>query len=96
MKIRLAQALKEKNRLASEVERLWGLIIRENSKREDMTPAIDVAKTFELADQAGLYVVKNGQVLLSNVVLTFNANGFWQPDQSIEVTDELSGAQFYA
>ena len=48
MKIRLAQALKEKNRLASEVERLWGLIIRENSKREDLTPAIDVAKTFEL------------------------------------------------
>ena len=48
MKSRLAQALKEKNRLASEVERLWGLIIRENSKREDMTPAIDVAKTFEL------------------------------------------------
>ena len=48
MKIRLAQALKEKNRLASEVERLWGLIIRENSKREDLTSVIDVAKTYEL------------------------------------------------
>ena len=61
-----------------------------------VTDGTTLATTFELADQAGLYVVKNGQVLLSNVVLTFNANGFWQPDQSIEVTDELSGAQFYA
>ena len=48
MKIKLAQALKEKNRIASEIQRLWGLIARENSTREDRTPLIDVAKSFEL------------------------------------------------
>ena len=55
MKIKLAQALKEKNRIASEIQRLWGLITRENSKREDLTPLIDVAKTYE---QVQLYTEK--------------------------------------
>ena len=52
--------------------------------------------TFELADQAGLYAVKGGQVLLENIPLTYNASGFWEAAEAIEATGELSGAQFYA
>lgn len=51
---------------------------------------------FELADKAGLYIVKNGQILKENVLLTYNASGFWQAAEIIEATAELSGAQFYA
>ncbi len=60
--------------------------------------ATDGAMTtnFELADKAGLYVVKNGQVLIENRVLTYNANGFWESTEAIEASEELSGAQFYA
>ena len=52
--------------------------------------------TFELADQAGLYIVKNGQVLMSNVPLAYNAAGFWEASTPISVSDELKSAQFYA
>ena len=60
------------------------------------TDGTTMSTTFELADKAGLYIVKNGQVVRENVALTFNANGFWEPSEPIQVTDELSGAQFYA
>lgn len=52
--------------------------------------------TFEVGDQAGLYVVKGGNVLYGNVKLTYNVSGFWEPVNAIDVTDEISGAQFYA
>lgn len=52
--------------------------------------------TFELADQAGLYIVKNGQVLMSNIPLTYNAAGFWEAATPISASDELKSAQFYA
>ena len=45
--ITLAQALKEKNRLAGELSRLWGLFQHENSCLEDHTRSIDVAKTLQ-------------------------------------------------
>ena len=45
--ITLAQALKEKNRLAGEISRLWGLFQQENSCQEDHTRSIDVAKTLQ-------------------------------------------------
>lgn len=60
------------------------------------TDGTTMTTTFELADQAGLYAVKDGQVLLDNVVLTLNANGFWQAAQDVEATSELQGAKFYA
>ena len=46
-KITLAQALKEKNRLAGEIRRLWGLFQHENSCQENHTRSIDVAKTLQ-------------------------------------------------
>ena len=46
-KITLAQALKEKNRLAGEIRRLWGLFQSENSCMENHTRSIDVAKTLQ-------------------------------------------------
>ncbi len=55
MKITLAQALKEKNRLAGEIGRLWALIQSENSKREDKTRVADVA---EMHRQVKLYTDK--------------------------------------
>ena len=45
--ITLAQALKEKNRLAGEISRLWGLFQRENSCLENHTRSIDVEKTLQ-------------------------------------------------
>ena len=45
--ITLAQALKEKNRLAGEIRRLWGLFQHENSCLENHTRSIDVAKTLQ-------------------------------------------------
>ena len=47
MMITLAQALKEKNRLAGELSRCWTMIARENSKREDAPRVIDVAETYK-------------------------------------------------
>ena len=47
MMITLAQALKEKNRLAGEISRCWTMIARENSKREDIPRVIDVAETYK-------------------------------------------------
>ncbi len=52
-------------------------------------------KEFLLSDRAGLYVVKNGQVLKSNIPLTYNANGFWEPEETIEASS-MEGAQYYA
>ena len=47
MMITLAQALKEKNRLAGEISRCWTMIARENSKREDSPRVIDVDETYK-------------------------------------------------
>ena len=47
MKITLAQALKEKNRLAGEITNLWGLVQRENSCWENHTRCIDIRETLE-------------------------------------------------
>lgn len=46
MMMTLAQALKEKNRLAGELARNWSMIARENSKHEDSPRVIDVAETY--------------------------------------------------
>ena len=46
MMMSLAQALKEKNRLAGELTRNWMMIARENSKREDSPRVIDVVETY--------------------------------------------------
>ena len=45
--ITLAQALKEKNRLTGEINRLWGLFQLENSCLATRTRSIDVAKTLQ-------------------------------------------------
>lgn len=60
------------------------------------TDGTTMVTTFELGDKAGLYVVKNGQVLKENVPLTYNASGFWEAAEAIKASEELSGAQFYA
>lgn len=45
--ISLAQALKQKNRLAGEVARLRKIVERENSRRESIPARADVRKAFE-------------------------------------------------
>ena len=47
MKITLAQALKEKNRLAGEINHLWSLVQRENSCWDNHTRCIDIRETLE-------------------------------------------------
>lgn len=61
-----------------------------------VTDGQSMVTTFEQADQAGLYAVKGGQVVLNNIPLTYSINGFWEASESIMATDELNGAQFYA
>ena len=67
-----------------------------SNARRASTNGITMVTTFEVGDKAGLYIVKNGQLLKDNVLLTFNTSGFWTAAETIEATDELSGAQFYA
>ena len=55
MKITLSQALKEKNRLAGEIQRLWSMVAKENSKREDRKRVIDVEETYRTIE---LYTAK--------------------------------------
>lgn len=47
MKITLAQALKEKNRLAGEIARAWSWLVSENSKREDIKRVVDIEETYK-------------------------------------------------
>ena len=47
MKITLAQALKEKKRLAGEITNMWNLVQRENSCWENHTRCIDIRETLE-------------------------------------------------
>lgn len=47
MNMTLARALKEKNRLAGELNRCWALVCKENSRREDVSRTADVAELYE-------------------------------------------------
>ena len=47
MQITLAKALKEKNRIVGEINKLWMLISKENSCWETHTRSIDVKETME-------------------------------------------------
>lgn len=51
--------------------------------------------TFEQGDIAGLYIVKDGEVKYSNMKLTLNDMGVWQPESPVPVTDDMAGARFY-
>lgn len=66
------------------------------ASRRAATNASSMITTFEVGDQAGLYVVKGGNVVYDNVKLIYNVSGFWEAADAIEVTDEIAGAQFYA
>ena len=48
MMISLAQALKEKNRIAGELAEAWRLIARENSKREDERRVTDLQELYKI------------------------------------------------
>ncbi|MBQ7423233.1 MAG: fimbrillin family protein [Prevotella sp.] len=50
---------------------------------------------FEQGDIAGLYIVKGSEVKYSNIQLTLNDMGVWQPAVPIPVTDDMDGANFY-
>ena len=49
-KITLAQALKEKNRIAGQIRVLWENIQQENSRREDETRSIDIREALETVE----------------------------------------------
>ena len=51
MLITLAQALKEKNRLAGEISKLWSLVQHENACWENRTRSIDVNETMQLINE---------------------------------------------
>lgn len=60
-----------------------------------VTDGQTMVTTFELADKAGLYVVKGGQVVVENMPLTYSINGYWEAAEALDAA-EYSGAQFYA
>lgn len=70
--------------------------IYDGNATRSVTDGKSMVTTFEQADKAGLYAVKGGQVVLNNVPLVYSINGFWEADEAIDASDELSGAQFYA
>ncbi len=49
-KITLAQALKEKNRIAGQIRVLWEALKEENSRREDETRSIDIREALETVE----------------------------------------------
>ena len=51
MLITLAQALKEKNRIAGEINKLWLLVQRENACWENRTRSIDVNETMQTINE---------------------------------------------
>ncbi|MBQ4314991.1 MAG: hypothetical protein IJC21_06090 [Lentisphaeria bacterium] len=51
MLITLAQALKEKNRLAGEISKLWLLVQHQNACWENRTRSIDVNKTMQTINE---------------------------------------------
>ena len=55
MKITLAQALKEKNRLVGEIANLWKLVQSENSCWEPQSRSIDIRETLATIE---LYTAK--------------------------------------
>lgn len=59
------------------------------------TDGITMTTTFELADKAGLYIVKDGQVVGENIQLAYNTNGFWEASPALNAGD-YTGATFYA
>lgn len=52
-------------------------------------------RTFQQGDIAGLFAVKNGQVIRENVMLTYSTNGFWEAAEPLEAGSEFEGAKFY-
>lgn len=58
MKMSIARALKEKNRLAKEIERLWSAVQSENSCLETHKRTADVNKAFETIKLYGTKLVE--------------------------------------
>ena len=58
MKMSIAHALKEKNRLAKEIERLWSAVQSENSCLETHKRTADVNKAFETIKLYGTKLVE--------------------------------------
>lgn len=54
--------------------------------------------SFEAGDEAGIFAVKDGEVLtnINNLCVTMDANGFWKASEDLEYSDTLTGATFYA
>ena len=50
MLITLAQALKEKNRISGEINKLWSLVQRQNSCWENRTRSIDINETLKIIE----------------------------------------------
>ena len=51
--------------------------------------------TFEEGDKAGVFGVRNGEIVIDNLQLTYNINGFWDAPEAIDYTDDLAGVTFY-
>jgi len=67
MKVKLARALKEKNRLVGEVNRLKKLFERENSRTEDTKSTIDRQKVWdELTAATNKLIKTKGAIYIAN------------------------------
>jgi Cu/Ag efflux protein CusF len=53
--------------------------------------------TFEVGDEVGVFGVKDGKVVsgINNLKLTYNSNGFWTAESSVDYSTDLDGVTFY-
>ena len=62
------------------------------------TNGATMTTTFSTGDKAGVFAVRDGQILkaVNNLCLTRNSNGVWVPARVIPYTTDYDNAQFYA
>lgn len=84
MKMTLARALKEKNRLAGELNRCWDLVCRENSRREDVSRTTDIAELYNT-----IHVYREALIELKQKIGLANANNLERIYRMEECKNEL-------
>lgn len=51
--------------------------------------------SFEVGDEAGIFIIKAGKVVGENIKITYNSYGYWSADESFDYAT-YADAQFYA
>lgn len=68
--------------------------LADGSKVSSKATTTDFKTSFEVGDQAGVFVVKDGEVIKENVKITYNSEGYWMPFESFDY-ETYGDATFY-